>query len=57
MASRERSQVMSAAEEAGPGGSDLGPTSGRPRFSRAQLFGLAALLLLLGALIRGAWTH
>ncbi|HYA80416.1 MAG TPA: efflux RND transporter periplasmic adaptor subunit [Methylocystis sp.] len=58
MASRDPAPAMSAADEAAAAdGSDVGPASRQHGFSKTQLFGLAALLLLLSALLRGAWMH
>ncbi|WP_158658695.1 efflux RND transporter periplasmic adaptor subunit [Methylocystis bryophila] len=48
---------MSAADDASAAAGHSGPAAPWRRYSKAQLFGMAALLLLFGALIRGAWTH
>ena len=58
MASRDPAPAFSAADDAAAAnGSGAGPTSRRRGFSKTQLFGLAALLLLSAALARGVWTH
>lgn len=58
MASRDPAPTLSAADDAAAaGGSQAGPSSRWRGLSRSQLFGLAALLLLLGALVRGVWMH
>ena len=58
MASGDLAAAMSAADDAPPrGGSGVGPASRRREISKARLFGLAALLLALGALLWGAWSH
>ncbi|MGA9598868.1 MAG: efflux RND transporter periplasmic adaptor subunit [Methylocystis sp.] len=58
MASRDPAPAMNAADDAAAAdGSGAGPASRWRGFSKTQLFGLAALLLLLGALVRGVWTH
>ena len=58
MASGDSAAAMSAADDAPPrGGSGVGPASRWREISKARLFGLAALLLGLGALLWGAWSH
>ena len=58
MASRDPAPALSAADDAAAAdGSGAGPAPGRRGLSKTQLFGLAALLLLIAGLIRGAWTH
>lgn len=56
MTSRDPATAMSAADDASAAG-DSGFAPPWRRFSKAQLFGLVALLLLFGALVRGVWTH
>jgi len=55
MASRD--PAMGAADDAAAAGGSGGPSSPSRGLSGTQLFGLAALLLLFGALVRGVWTH
>lgn len=58
MASRDPAATMSPADNAPPrGGSGVGPASRWREISKARLFGLAALLLVFGALGRGVWSH
>ena len=58
MASHDPAPAMSAADDAPPAsGADVGPALRSRGFSATQLFGSAVLLLLLGALVWGAWTH
>ena len=57
MTSRDPAAAMSAADDASAAAGHSGPAAPWRRYSKAQLFGMAALLLLFAALIRGAWTH
>ena len=58
MASGDPAPASNAADDAAAtGGSKAGLASRLRGLSRTQLFGLAALLLLSGALVRGAWMH
>ena len=58
MASGDSAAAMSVADDAPPrGGPGVGPASRWREISKARLFGLAALLLALGALLWGAWSH
>jgi hypothetical protein len=58
MASRDPAAAMSPADDAPPrGGSGVGPAWRWREISKARLFGLAALLLVFGAFVWGAWSH
>jgi RND family efflux transporter MFP subunit len=57
MASGDPAPAMSSQEEAAHGGSGIGPPSRWGKRSKAQLFGLAVLLLVFGAFVRGLWSH